>query len=68
MILSNSKPKESDNMQSVMSALTEQRRQSKENDGVTENKMNLGSISSSNAFALKKNDQDEIEADEEDNS
>ena len=55
-------------MQSVKGALTEQRRQSKENDGVTENKMNLGSISSSNAFALKKNDQDEIEADEEDNS
>jgi hypothetical protein len=38
LILSNSKPKESDYMQSVMSALTEQRRQSKENDGVTESK------------------------------
>ena len=31
-------------------------------------KLNLGSISSSNAFALKKNDQEEVEADEEDNS
>ena len=38
LILSNSKPKESDYMQSVMGALTEQRRHSKENDGVTESK------------------------------